>query len=179
MSLRLFAAAPIPDEVAARLTPLQRGVNGAAWRPPENFHLTLRFFGEIDEDVAEDLDHELGEIRVAPFDIELAGAGWFGSAEPRVLWIGVKDSEPLAVLAGKCERAARRAGLAPETRKFAPHVTLAYCRGTTPEDAAKFAQRLGGFRAGPILVDRFHMYSSWNGKGPSLYVDEAEYPLLA
>ena len=111
--------------------------------------------------------------------MSLAGAGWFGNAEPRVLWIGVRGGDALETLAGRCERAARRAGLAPDKRKFAAHVTLAYCHGTQPDDAAKFADRLGGFRTDPFLVDRFYLYSSWMGKGPSRYVAEAEYPLNA
>nr|NIR59801.1 RNA 2',3'-cyclic phosphodiesterase [Gammaproteobacteria bacterium] len=76
MSLRLFAAIAVPDEIADRLAPLQRGVQGAAWRPREALHLTLRFFGEIDERLAEELDHELGRIRIPPFEVGLKGAGW-------------------------------------------------------------------------------------------------------
>ncbi len=178
MSLRLFAAASIPDEIAIRLTPLQRGVHGASWRPRENLHLTLRFFGQIGEDVAVVIDLELGRIRAAPFEARLVGAGWFGTREPRVLWAGVEDDGGLRALAEKCERAARRAGLAPDTRRFTPHVTLAYCRGTLPNDAAKFAQRVGGFRSDSFVVDRFFMFSSWMGKGPSRYVEEAVYPLI-
>jgi 2'-5' RNA ligase len=179
MSLRLFAAIEVPDETAERLLPLQRGVLGASWRPREALHLTLRFFGEIDERLAEELDHELGRIRVAPFDVALKGAGWFGGERPSTLWIGVAESPSLGVLAQACERAARRAGLPPETRNFAAHVTVAYCHGTGPEDAAKFAQRLALFAAEPFLADRFFLLSSWAGKRVSTYVREAEYPLLA
>jgi 2'-5' RNA ligase len=179
MSLRLFAAIEVPDETAARLARLQKGVLGAAWRPREALHLTLRFFGEIDERLAEELDHELGRIRSSPFDVVLKGAGWFGRDRPSTLWVGVADNPPLAALAEACERAARRAGLPPETRGFTAHVTLAYCRGTGPEDAAKFAQRLALFHAEPFLADRFVLISSWPGKRVSTYVAEAEYPLEA
>jgi 2'-5' RNA ligase len=177
MSLRLFAAIEIPDETAARLLPLQKGVLGANWRPREALHLTLRFFGEIDEPDAEELDHELGRIRISPFDVALSGAGWFGGERPSALWIGVQDNPALDALALACERAARRAGLEPETRNFVGHVTLAYCRGTGPLDAAKFAQRLALFKAEPFPADRFFLYSSWSGKHVSTYVAEAEYPL--
>jgi 2'-5' RNA ligase len=178
MSLRLFAAIEIPDEIVARVKPLQKGVLGAKWRPREALHLTLRFFGEIDERLAEELDHELGRIRMAAFDVTLKGAGWFGGDKPGALWIGVAENPALVALAGACERAARRAALPPEGRGFIPHVTLAYCRGTGGEDAAKFAQRLALFEAEPFLADRFHMYSSWMGKKVSDYVQEAEYPLI-
>lgn len=179
MSLRLFAALELPPSVRDHLARLQRGVMGAKWRPPENFHLTLRFFGETSEPLAEELDHALAGIVQKPFEVRLRGAGFFGAAKPAALWIGVEQSEDLKVLAGRCERAARRAGLAPETRNFTPHVTLAYCAGTGVEDAAKFAQRLALFSTEPFLADRFGLYSSWTGKGPSKYLLEAEYPLVA
>ncbi len=177
MSLRLFAAIPVPEDIRARLRAVQRGVSGAAWRPPENFHVTLRFFGEVTEDVAASLDDELARVRSGPFDLAVRGAGWFGAARPSALWVGVDLSDALATLAGHCERAARRVGLPADGRKFTPHVTLAYCHGTGVDDAARFAQRLARFEAEPFVVDRFHLYSSWMGKGPSRYVAEAEYPL--
>ncbi len=177
MTLRLFAALDIADDVADALARRQRGVPGASWRPPANFHVTLRFFGEINENLARDLDDELGQIRTPPFDIALKGAGWFGAREPYSLWAGVEPNDTLTTLAGRCERAARRVGLPPEKRAYAPHVTLAYLRHTPPEAAARFAERNADLRVGPILVDRFHLMSSWLGKGPSRYRDEAEYPL--
>lgn len=178
MSLRVFAALGLPPAVRDRLSALQRGVPGAAWRPAENFHITLRFFGEVDEPLAEELDAHLGAISSPPFDLTLKGAGWFGGVDPQSLWLGVNGGAALETLAGQCERAARRAGLPPERRKYTPHVTLAYCQGTGHDDAARFVQRHAMTRIGPIEIDRFHLYSSWMGKGPSRYVEEAEYPLM-
>lgn len=177
MSLRLFAAIPIPEDVADRLMSLEREVPGANWRLPEQYHLTLRFFGDIDEALARDLDGELGQIVAAPFEIRLAGAGSFGGREPSALWAGVEAPPDLARLAAQCERAAQRAGLAPETRKYRPHVTLAYCRGTTDQDAAMFQQDAAEFRTGAFWVDHFVMYSSRSTKAGSVYHEEAVYPL--
>ena len=177
MALRLFAAVTPSPQAADRMARLQRGVSGADWRLIENLHITLRFFGEVEEDVAEDLDHELARIRVKPFDVVVAGAGWFGGEKPRALWLGVNAPERLSGLAAACERAARRAGLDPESRKYIPHVTLAYCSGTSVEGAAAFTQRLATFRAPAFTVDRFYLYSSWLGKSQSRYTVEAEYPL--
>lgn len=176
MTLRLFAAIPVPDAVCERLATLQRDIPGAAWRPREAFHLTLRFFGQIDEALARDLDHELAEIIRPPFEMRLCGAGSFGKSEPTALWVG-SDCPALAPLADACERAARRAGLPPESRKFVPHVTLAYSRGLTEFDAALFNQRYAEFRTEPFWVDQFAMYSSWPTKTASQYVEEATYPL--
>lgn len=177
MSLRLFAAIPIPQEIADRLSALEVDVPGAAWRDTEQFHLTLRFFGETDEALAHDLDHELGLIAEAPFEIRLAGAGSFGGREPNALWAGVEAPPALARLAAACERAAQRAGLPPEPRKYKPHVTLAYCHGTSDRDAADFQQFAASFRTDPFWVDHFVMYSSRPTRSGSRYVEEAVYPL--
>lgn len=180
MSLRLFAALDLPDDVAERLLALMKGVPGAKWRPRENLHLTLRFFGEVAEPVADDIDAALGEIAEAnaPFELLLKGAGAFGGGEPHALWIGAAESAPLAKLAAGCERAARRAGLKPEKRKFAPHVTIAYLNASPLERVHAFEARLGLFETRPFRIDRFALYSSQVRKSaPSLYRLEAEYPL--
>jgi 2'-5' RNA ligase len=177
MTLRLFLALPLPDEIGARLVTLQRDVPGAAWRPPETFHITLRFLGEMDEALARDLDGELGLIAAPPFQLRLKGAGSFGGHDPRALWVGVEAPPVLQRLAEKCERAARRVGLTPEKRGFTPHVTLAYSRGLTPESAAMFLERIGGFATEPFWADHFVMFSSWPTKSGSRYVEEAVYPL--
>lgn len=178
MSLRLFAAIRPPEELCERIAGVQRGVPGARWRPQDNLHITLRFFGELDEHVAEALDLELARIRATGFDLQLKGAGWFGASEPSTLWLGLAESPQLEKLAADCDKAARRLGLAPDGRKFTAHLTVAYLRGTQPDDCARFVQRLAMFSSEPFLVDRFALYSSHLGKRASDYYAEAEYPLL-
>lgn len=180
MSLRLFAAIDLPDDVDERLLALMKGVPDAKWRPRENLHLTLRFFGELPEPVAEDIDSELAAAAesTAPFELQLKGVGAFGGAEPHALWAGVAPSEPLKKLAADCERAARRAGLKPESRKFSPHVTLAYLNNTPLERVHAFEARLGLFESRPFRVEGFGLYSSQVRKSaPSHYRLEAEYAL--
>lgn len=177
MSLRLFVAIPIPEDIAERLLTLEADVPGASWRLAEHYHLTLRFLGEIDEAQARDVDDELGRIVAAPFELALAGAGSFGGKEPSALWAGVDAPPDLARLAASCESAVRRAGLAPEPRKYKPHVTLAYCHGTTDVEVARFLERTGDFRTETFWVDHFCMYSSRATRSGSVYVEEAVYPL--
>lgn len=178
MSLRLFLAIPLSSEIAEQLSPLQKALPGASWRPQETFHLTLRFFGEIDEALARDLDGELGLIEEAPFEMRLKAAGSFGGREPSAVWIGVEAPPALARLASASEKAARRAGLAPERRSFIPHITLAYLHGTTDIEAARFQERLGGFSTEPFWIDHFVMFSSHPTKQGSRYREEAVYPLV-
>lgn len=180
MSLRLFAALHIPDEIAERLAPLQKGVGGAKWRPRENLHITLRFFGEVAEPVADDIDGELAAIAEnhAPFEIALKGAGTFGGADPHTLWMGVAPNEPLKRLAADCERAARRVKLKPDAHAFKPHVTMAYLSNAPLDRVESFAQRFALFETPPFWVESFGLYSSFTRKSaPSLYRLEAEYPL--
>ena len=176
--IRLFAAIVPPAEPAAALASLQRGLLGARWRPPESLHLTLRFFGPVREDVADDIDSALAAIRSAAFRLALAGVGTFDDGpETRAVWAGVEPSEPLAVLAGRCERAARRAGLPAEKRAFRPHVTLAYLRRAASPDVAAWLQGRSLFRSDGFEVGRFGLYSSWPGPEGSLYRLERAYPL--
>ena len=178
MSIRLFAALAIPDDIAEGLLALQKGLGGAKWRPRENLHLTLRFFGEIAEPVANDLAEELAELadQTATFQLQLKSAGTFGKADPHTLWIGAGESAALKKLAADCERAARRVGLAPEPRKFTPHLTLAYLANADLGGVKDFEARLGLFQSRPFEVESFALYSSWIRKSaPSLYRLEAEY----
>ena len=175
---RLFAALPIPPDIADPLLDLQKDLAGASWRPIENFHVTLRYFGEVDTVTARELDHELGQIEASQMQLEIAGMGWFGRREPHAVWARILQDATLTRLAGACERAARRIGLPAETRPFRPHITLAYLHGTSLPDAMAWCDRHGAYRAGPFWADRFHLYESHLGKGPSRYVAEAEYPLV-
>ena len=180
MSLRLFVAVTLSDDIAALLVALQKSVPGAKWQPGENLHLTLRFFGEVTEPVAHEIDVELAGLAgaVSPFALQLKGAGFFGGAAPRALWIGAANSPALSRLAALCERTARRVGLKPESRKFAPHVTLAYLGGAEIERVHAFEARHSLFEAPPFQVEAVSLYSSWTRKSASsLYRLEAEYSL--
>lgn len=180
MSVRLFTALDIPDEIAVRVASLQRGVPGAKWRPRDNLHVTLRFYGEVSEPVADDLDALLGEaaLKHGMFDLRLKGAGFFGRTEPHALWLGLQECEPLRALAADCDRAARRCKLAPADHKFTPHMTVAYLQGVTLERAIAFEKRLALYESETWTVDAFFLLSSHvRRNAPSLYTEEASYPL--
>ena len=178
---RIFAALPVPDEIAERVTPLMKGVPGAAWRPRENLHITLAFYGSVRETVETELDHALDRVRVPPFEIQLEGANHFGKAEPHSLWLKVSEPPELVELARQCRKAGQSVGIEMEKRHYRPHLTLAYIRGQTdPRRIERFEQRLALYRSKPFIVDRFHLYSSWDReRGPNRYEIETEYPLTA
>lgn len=176
--IRLFAAVAIPQQIAEGLARRQQGLPGARWRPLDSLHVTLRFFGEVQEPVAADLDDELAKLTGRPFELQLNGVGAFGEGrQVRAVWAGVGDSESLRVLAGRCEAAARRAGLKAEGRAYHPHVTLAYLKRPDPERVAAWVQGHNLLRSPPFPIDRFGLYSSWPTSEGSRYELEREYPL--
>lgn len=176
--IRLFSAISIPPEIGQALQARQSGIDGARWRPLEALHVTLRFFGEIRQDIARDLDAELMSIAGRPFEITLTGAGSFGDGEGvNAVWAGVAESAELRRLAEACETAARRAGLKAEKRNYRPHVTLAYLRRPDPAEVGAWIQANNLLKSPPIAVDRFGLYSSTLGREGSHYRLEAEYPL--
>ncbi len=176
--IRLFVTLEIPEGLALRLSGLRGQVPGARWVPPENMHLTLRFAGEVDEGRAGDLDAELARVGAQPFDVSLSGVGHFASRDRvRALWAGVEHSDALERLQAKIEGACVRAGLAPEGRRFHPHVTLARCRDTRTGRIEGFIAEHAAFAAPPFAVERFVLFSSQLGRSGPLYTAEAEYPL--
>jgi 2'-5' RNA ligase len=176
--IRLFAALAAPPAIAELLAPRQQGLEGARWRPAEALHVTLRFFGEIPENQADDLDLELSQVRAAPIGLELAGAGAFGEgSDIRAVWAGVKANPALGQLARRCEIAARRAGLRAETRAYSPHLTLAYLRRPDPAKVAAWIQANSLLRSPQFTLDSFGLYSSWRTDHGSRYQLERLYPL--
>ena len=176
--IRLFAAIAVPDDIGQPLTSRMRGLEGARWRPLEALHITLRFFGDVQPRVAEDLDIELSAIARPAFGLALEGVGAFGEGRDiHAVWAGVGKSEPLDGLAGKCEAAARRAGLKGEGRAYRPHVTMAYLRRPDPAVVAAWLESNSLLKSPLFAVDRFGLYSSHQTSEGSRYVLEREYRL--
>jgi 2'-5' RNA ligase len=178
--LRLFVALELPDEVRRRIAMLSAGLPDARWVAPENLHVTLRFIGEVDEYVAEDIDSELVGVRGRPIKISLDGLGCFESRDRvRAVWARVVAGEELAHLQRSIEHAVRRAGLEPDTHKFVPHVTLTRLRRVPVDVVAPYLAHNGDFRAGPFDVAHFTLFRSHMGHGGSHYEALAQYDLTA
>jgi 2'-5' RNA ligase len=177
--IRLFAALEVPPDIGEGLARRQQGLPGARWRPIESLHVTLRFFGEVAEPVAAELDSALARVEGAPFEVALEGVGHFGEGRQiTTLWAGVRESEPLRQLAGRCEAAARRAGLKPDGRAFKPHVTLAYLKKNVAQDRVAAWIANHNLLASPSWrATWFGLYSSWRSAEGSRYDLEREYPL--
>ena len=177
--MRLFVGLDLPWETRQQLAMLGgAGVPGARWVPIANFHLTLRFIGEVPGFRAEAIDVALAALRVRRFSLELAGVGTFArGGRDSSLWVGVARNPALEHLAGKIRTALQRDGLAAEPRRFAPHVTLARLDNVAVDKLAGFVQAHNLFRAGPIEIGHFTLFSSQLGKEASAYTPEVEYAL--
>ncbi len=126
MNKRLFVAIDPPQQIRDHLALLCCGLPGARWTPPEQFHLTLSFIGEVDGSTFLDIREALAEISVPQFSLQLQGVGFFPPrGQPRVIWAGIEKSEPLHLLQRKITTRLFQRGLEPDNRKFSPHITLA------------------------------------------------------
>jgi 2'-5' RNA ligase len=174
---RLFVALEIPREAALSLSLLRGGLHGARWIDVENYHLTLRFIGDVDAPTADELVHALDRVRRSPFSLSLVGMGSFGSKKPHSIWAGVSASPDLIALQAEIERICQRLRLRPDPRKFTPHVTLARLRGARVEDVVGYLSARSNFFTDPFPVSRFVVLSSRESVGGGPYVPEAAYPL--
>jgi 2'-5' RNA ligase len=175
--IRLFVALEIPKEIRDRLFLLQGGVPGARWSTPQQYHLTLRFIGEVDEASAGDIEDVLTTLRVPPFTLELAGVGEFGGKLPRALWVRVRNSADLSHLQKKIETAMQRLGLPAEERKFTPHVTLGRLRNSPPEKVMEFLAHKALFASDAFEVKSFALFSSHLSSAGAVYNVEGVYSL--
>lgn len=176
--IRLFVAIELPDDLKERLGAMCSGVPGAKWVKPENLHLTLRFIGEVSEGRIGDIDAALAAVRSPAFDLTLADTGHFSSRRTaRVLWVGVEKNEVLMQLQGRVEAACVGAGLEPEGRKYAAHITLARLNKSPPSKVQAFLAANAMFKAPPFPVTEFILFSSFLGRNGAIHREEAVYRL--
>mgnify|MGYP002651235028 CR=1 FL=1 len=167
--MRAFVAIMVPAGTAARLGAAMVGVAGVRWQSAEQLHLTLRFLGDVEPPVLEDLADELERIDMPRFDVALRGAGLFGEGgRANSLWVGVAPNPVLERLHAKVERCCLRVGLAGERRTFLPHVTIARFARSTPSPT-DFVARHTDRDWGTMPVDRFALVESVPGRDGSRY----------
>ena len=175
--IRLFAGIALPESHRQQLALMQNGIKGARWVEPHNLHMTLRFIGEVDESVAEDLSAALDAVCAQPFELTLKDIGTFGRP-PHSVWVGCEDapSGALAHLQSAVESIVVRAGLAAEGRKFSPHVTLARFKKTiTQQRLGVFIAAHAGLTLSPFEVNGFTLFESHLSHLGAQYAPFAEY----
>ena len=177
---RLFTGIEVPGDVGLALSLKRGGLSGARWIDPENYHITLRFIGDVDHRVANEVTDMLDRlIDSEGFAIRLDHLGSFGGNTPRALFAGCTANVALQRLQAAQERVLQRCGLAPEGRNFVPHVALARLRGVSAEEVAMFIAQAGRFAPLEFKVKRFVLFSSKDSVGGGPYLVEQAYPLAA
>lgn len=173
---RLFVALRPPKELRDALLGLMGGIEAARWQGDGQLHLTLRYAGEIDRHRANDLADALTHVRFAPFALSVAGVGMFErKGRVHTVWAGIAPSPELTALQERIERCCINVGLEPETRKYAPHITIA--RLAAREDqVASFLAANHGFASAPWKVEDFVLYESHLSADGARYEPITSYP---
>lgn len=179
--MRVFLALDLPMAIRSQLVLQQFLLPVKRKQPPENFHITMVFLGEADRFQLEELDAALMRLEVAPIELRIAGLGLFGGAKAHNLHAQVAANSELTALHDKLVRLARASGFAPETRRFTPHVTLAYLKPGNfhqPELEAAVA-RDAGFRTEPFEASELMLYRSHLRSDGAQYDELERYPFSA
>jgi 2'-5' RNA ligase len=174
---RLFAAIRPPEHIRDLLIDAMDDSADFRWQDDEQLHLTLRFVGEVERPVADDLAVALGQVRAPAFELRIAGAGRFEQRNSGALWAGVEPREPVAALAARIERVCQSIGLEPERRAFHPHITLARWKGRRTREVQAFLERTGGLSSDPFPVDEFILFESRLSRHGAHYEAVATYRL--
>ncbi|WP_419903452.1 RNA 2',3'-cyclic phosphodiesterase [Kiloniella sp.] len=175
--MRLFSAIALPEEVRLRLLGLCHGLPGQRWVAPENFHLTLRFFGDLDGAQARDLDDAFSRLQINPLEIRLNGIGFFGKeSRPRMLWVGVDKTPEICDLRRKIEYAAQSIGLRLDREKFTPHITLCRIKSDPGFAFGNYLRTNSLFSHPAFVAESFGLYSSQLTPSGACYFLEADYP---
>lgn len=174
---RLFVALRPPPPIRTILLAMMQGVAGLRWQVDDQLHITLRFIGEVDRHQAEDIAAILGHLHAPALDLRLSGVGQFEkSGRPHTLWAGVAPAAPVAALHRKINQLLAQVGIAPETRAFLPHLTLARAnRSAGP--LAPYLSTHAAFSTPAFRCKHVILYESEMGHGGSRYHPVTRYAL--
>lgn len=180
-TMRLFVAIDPPEPVRHALHALVRPLRGVHWTPPHQYHLTLRFIGDVEVAQLEGIEHALVAVRVESFLLPLEGVGSFPPKRPpTVLWAGVGRGHPrLFQLRQRVDDALLASGLTElEVRTFHPHVTLARCgREVSANAVAQFLHDHRDYEGPLFRAEAFSLYQSELRPGGAVHTELLRVPL--
>lgn len=185
--LRLFIACELPHEVLNALGQVQddlerAGAEQLRWVRPEGIHLTLKFLGEVEAALVDDVVASLSAC-IQPFALRMRPdhLGGFGGRRLRVVWVGLDgQTQELSELAKTVERALEPLGFPAERRPFAPHLTLARVRDrASATERERLSSLLGSYQLPPlpeISLSRAALIQSILGPGGATYRTISRFP---
>ena len=154
--MRLFFALDIAPEIRNALSAYVdtfRRVPGMRFMPPESYHVTLKFLGEVKD--LESVKQPALSVHPPGFDISFREVGFFPNPKaPRVFWAGIHADDRLSQLASALEDALAHSGFPREERPFRPHLTLARSGSGSPTPR-RDEQPVAGFRALVYMVEKY------------------------
>ncbi|MEH3048515.1 RNA 2',3'-cyclic phosphodiesterase [Sphingomonas adhaesiva] len=177
---RLFAALRPPPPIRAALAAVMEGLPGARWQDDEQLHLTLRFVGEVDRHQAEDVAAALAAVAAPAVSARVEGVGTFDTrGHVDTLWARIVPVDALAALHRKVDQALARAGVAPDPRRYLPHVTLARFgrRAADPAAIARWVEAHAALATAPFALDHLLLYESHLTHDGARYEAVARWPL--
>jgi 2'-5' RNA ligase len=174
---RLFVAIRPPEDIRDLLVDAMDDSPDFSWQVDDQLHLTLRFIGEVERPLADDLADALSRIRAPCLAVRIDGVGRFEQRNSGALWAGVVPKAPLTALALKVERVCLAVGLEPERRAFFPHITIARWKGRRTREVAQFLERKRGLSSAPFEVSEFILFESRLSRHGAHHEPVASYPL--
>jgi len=183
--MRLFVALDLDPGILSRLQKLMHELQATGadvrWVRADGMHLTLKFIGEVAEDLRPRIEQELGKIASPePVRLSFKDLGYFPHPrQPRVFWVGIEASENLARLAAEMEAALAPLGLKPEKREYKPHLTLGRFR--SQKGLARLQEKIASLpfaEFGRQEVSTFFLYQSRLSPQGAQYTKLAEFPFV-
>ncbi len=176
---RLFIAIDIPDQVKDNICELRRNLPGVRWTIRDQIHITMRFIGDSDDILFNQIKSSLSEIRLPPFGLELTSSGFFpNERRPSVFWLGCGESRALSDLKDYMDLVLDSCGIPPESRKFHPHITIARLKTPSEKDCHKLNNIYQSLFPMSFNVSEFILYSSLLKSDGAEHSKECVYPLL-
>lgn len=175
---RLFVGLRPPAAIRTRLLEMTGGIPGARWQNDGQIHITLRYIGEVERPLAEDIALALGQIHAPAMAVSLDGVGQFDDkrGRPNAVWAGLRPHDALAGLHRKVDQALIRLGVEPDHRAYLPHITLARMTGQ-PGIADRFLADHAGLSSEPFGFTHFILFESTLGSEGAIYETIERYPL--
>jgi len=174
---RLFVAIRPPEEIRDLLIDAMDDSSALRWVGDDNLHLTLRFIGEVERPIAEDIARALLLVRTEPFSLRIKGVGRFDQRNGGSAWAGVEPKAAVSALAAKVDRACQTAGLEPDHRAFHPHITLARFGRGSRDAVDPFLSRNAALASDPFAVTSFTLFESRLSRHGAHYQAVADFPL--
>jgi len=177
--MRLFTALDIPDALRDDLSGLQNDdALDARWTDPDQFHVTLRFIGEVPDEHAGRYEEGLAAVTAPPVQCVPYGLDVLPSRRsPRVLMLGLKRTDSMMVLYDAVSNALEAEGLDPEDREYRPHVTIGRLDDANPEAVHAVLRRHGDRSFSSFEANRFVLYESTLTSDGAIHEPQATYPL--